>query len=331
MIKENTVFILGAGASNPYGFPTGEELRTEIIDNYVNDARTYIKNNPRIREAIKALLPQELNKAREFVEAFEKSTESIDLFLATTPKFEEDGKRAIIFRILKAEHDSNFREKMKNKELDWYSHLFRKIMMKGIYKEEDYKKFNRNEISFITFNYDRSLEQILYENLTNSFKDVPNDELLKKFERIDIIHVFGKVADLDWQNKESGIEYRRDINFVNIQNLIKNIRTMYEEHENPELEDAKELIKNAKRIFFMGFGYAEENMEILEIPQNINVYTKVYGTMLNFIEEEIERKRNYFIAKTKLDPEAHKNSARFKEGFVNTDCVGLLRKFFGDY
>jgi len=53
MIKEKTVLILGAGASKPYGFPTGEELRREIIDNYVNDVITYIKNNPRIRESQK--------------------------------------------------------------------------------------------------------------------------------------------------------------------------------------------------------------------------------------------------------------------------------------
>ena len=31
MITNRTVLILGAGASHPYGFPTGKELRNEII------------------------------------------------------------------------------------------------------------------------------------------------------------------------------------------------------------------------------------------------------------------------------------------------------------
>lgn len=31
MIRRNTVFVLGAGASYPYGFPTGEGLVNEII------------------------------------------------------------------------------------------------------------------------------------------------------------------------------------------------------------------------------------------------------------------------------------------------------------
>ena len=33
MITEETLFILGAGASNPYGFPTGKELRSYISGN----------------------------------------------------------------------------------------------------------------------------------------------------------------------------------------------------------------------------------------------------------------------------------------------------------
>jgi len=40
VINENTVLIIGAGASAPYGFPTGSELRSEIlklrIENYEN-------------------------------------------------------------------------------------------------------------------------------------------------------------------------------------------------------------------------------------------------------------------------------------------------------
>jgi len=204
-------------------------------------------------------------------------------------------------------------------------------MTRGISKESDYKKLKENKINFVTFNYDRSLENFLFNGFKYMFENIQEEKIIELLNEIKIIHIFGQVAGLEWQNKNQRIEYRKDITLINIEKLIGNIRTIHEEQENPELKDAKELIKNAKRIFFLGFGYAEENMEILEIPQNINIYTKVYGTMLNFFEEEIERKVNYFIAKTKLDPEAHKNSARFKEGFINIDCAGLLRKFFDNY
>ena len=36
MITEKTVFILGAGASKPYGFPTALELRKDIIYKFPN-------------------------------------------------------------------------------------------------------------------------------------------------------------------------------------------------------------------------------------------------------------------------------------------------------
>lgn len=37
MINTPTVFILGAGASVPYGYPTGASLRASIIRNFCND------------------------------------------------------------------------------------------------------------------------------------------------------------------------------------------------------------------------------------------------------------------------------------------------------
>jgi hypothetical protein len=35
LIRQKTVFVLGAGASRPYGFPPGEELRAQILKNLV--------------------------------------------------------------------------------------------------------------------------------------------------------------------------------------------------------------------------------------------------------------------------------------------------------
>ena len=41
MIKEETVFILGAGASCPYGYPDGKELREQICSNFARESKTY--------------------------------------------------------------------------------------------------------------------------------------------------------------------------------------------------------------------------------------------------------------------------------------------------
>lgn len=42
MITKNTLFILGAGASVPYGYPTGRELRKLLISNS-SDRLSYSK------------------------------------------------------------------------------------------------------------------------------------------------------------------------------------------------------------------------------------------------------------------------------------------------
>ena len=99
MIKQNTVFILGAGA--------------------------LVKNNPGFSDNdIEAMA----GRAQSFCNTFFKSsTSSIDLFLARNMQYADIGKRAIVSSILEAEKKSTFREKMpeKNKNQDWYSYLFK--------------------------------------------------------------------------------------------------------------------------------------------------------------------------------------------------------------
>jgi len=283
---EKTVFILGAGASCPYGFPSGSELREQIISVYVSDFEAYL--NARAR--VKVLIPQELSKAKEFTDKFRKSTKSIDLFLALNPEFKETGKRAIIFRILRAEKQSHFREQSKHKDQDWYTLLF-ECMTKGFVKKDDYSRFCENDVSFITFNYDRSLEHFLYDSLLNSFVGIGGDKIAEQLNRIKVIHVFGKVAPLEWQDR-NGVEYRQEINSVNADELIKNLRTIYEGMENPELKEAKDLIGKAKSIYFLGFGYAKENLDVLGIPEILSTGQLVYGTALGLTERKIQEVRS---------------------------------------
>ena len=127
--ERNTVFVLGAGASVPYGFPTGNELRTELIT--------------RSKEYLQQIIPKQgnqfvghearlLESVHQFIQVFEKSsTESIDLFLSRNPKYEEVGKIAIVATMLFKENISKFRHNIEHKDQDWYSYLF-SVLTKGI-------------------------------------------------------------------------------------------------------------------------------------------------------------------------------------------------------
>lgn len=106
--------------------------------------------------------------------------------------------------------------------------------------------------------------------------------------------------------------------------MSTNIRTIYEESDNPELVEAKNLLKQADEIFFLGFGYAKENMEVLGLPNIIPPGNcLVYGTSIGFCEKEVERIRNRIVLGLKPDSVGMKNEGRIK--IESMDCLELLR------
>ncbi len=123
MIDQETIFIIGAGASRPYGYPTGYELRKYICINFPPLLRRISGNSQfsHIRAAWNS-------EAKELAKVFEKSsTPSIDLFLARNNNFSEIGKIAILLSIFEAERKSRFRENSHIEEQDWYSYLYQKM------------------------------------------------------------------------------------------------------------------------------------------------------------------------------------------------------------
>ena len=169
MITSSTLFILGAGANVPYGFPDAKNLRNTICDNYAYQCMEILPNNKGYnqydnkfeKEARKAF-------ATNFVTAFQKSNLiSIDLFLSLNPEYSDSGKAAIVLNILKAEREHLENKVLYNKD-DWFQYLFNRTM-EGIYNRDKLLLYKENKIGFLTFNYDRLLEQYYVESLLNSF------------------------------------------------------------------------------------------------------------------------------------------------------------------
>ena len=168
MITEPTLFILGAGASKPYGYPTGRELRKQIIKESPKYFGNTLDKTPRIPDHNKHIRNVELGK---FVHAFEKSSvESIDKWLSFNPKFSDYGKIAITLCIKHSETTSHFREVMPSEyySQDWYTLLFSR-MASGLKGPKDLDKFKNNRVAFVTFNYDRSFEYFLHESFVHAF------------------------------------------------------------------------------------------------------------------------------------------------------------------
>src|ERR1700722_7438547 len=146
MIRRPTVFILGAGASMAYGFPSGAELRQMICQ--LSDA------NPPLVKTLSAE-PSDFFAAdiTEFAKQFERSSiASIDAFLAKRGEFTAIGKLCIAALLCELERPE--RVVPGPKDDDWYSYLWN-ILTQDVESPEE---LAQNRIKFVSFNYDRSLQ-----------------------------------------------------------------------------------------------------------------------------------------------------------------------------
>lgn len=321
MIDKKTVFVLGAGASCPYGYPSGSQLREEICLNLTNKYLNHLNR----------AYPDETtrkNKNKEikfFIKTFNDSTtKSIDLFLARNPHLAETGKNIIAYTIFDAEIKSNFRERSKHLEQDWYFYLFDRLTDGVI----DFKKLCRikanSKVSFITFNYDRSLEQFLYESFQNSFTNVPSHEIVAIMNDIEIIHMYGCIAPLDWQDREKGISYKTSITESLLNRCSSNIKTIYEQDNNSELDEVELLLEEAEQVFYLGFGYAEENMDILKVPEMINPSAHIYGTAFKSSAKEIQDIVRKILTRLK---DSHVTVKKDRVNITGWHCLELLKEY----
>lgn len=306
MIKTETVFILGAGASNPFGYPIG----TGLADAILND-NTYEKD---VVSALNIYRGDSDKPFREevtkFKEAFSKAgTYTIDSFLAEReipqPELVDLGKTIIAKILISYERDNNLRVNEKN----WYKFLFNHM-------KTSFEELNQNKISFITFNYDRSLEYYLFEAIRNLFSSEPLDNVVKMMKNFPIVHLYGKLDPLPWQGQH-GEEYSATKNLINRLRAAKtNIQLIggrQDIGESKNFEDAYRLLGKAGHIFFLGFGFDETNLERLQVKYMNG--KKIWGTQLGVVGADLRRMQSHF-SKRSVDISLH-----------NLDNLSLLQQY----
>ena len=335
---------MGAGASCPYGYPSGSRLRQRVclsrgfIYSYTSRGMD--------KRAIETRLPD----IKKFKDAFNKSRiKSVDLFMAINPKLAPIGKYIIAFEILMAEQHSFFGEEAKlEQEMfafrksqgasdprgwlsqplfegeDWYFYLYNRLI-EGSAGKNTLPDFSNGNLAFITFNYDRSLEQFLYESFSNSFTEVPEPDVSKCLKKLKILHVYGQIAPLKWQDPEQGVDYKPKVEESLLERVVANVKTIYEQKKSTVLDEAIVLLTQADEIFFLGFGYAPENMKVLRLPELIPPKCQVYGTAFNMIGEEVNRLYSELHGGRTRDE--HIYLAPTATQIYALDCLMLLRKY----
>jgi len=295
--KSKYVFIIGAGASIPYNFPSGLQLYQIIKNEIARYVFEYIKHpTPSV-----PFDPHEIEAvAKDFSQAL-MITEgiSIDKYININKKYEDIGIKAIATAIIKRENILNLPIYKKDIEDNWYSYLFQK-MIEGLNTANELLEIYKNKITFITFNYDRSFEQYLYLNLIGLLKNSgkTETEITESIKKIKIIHVYGQVGLLPWQatSNQKGLvleygKYDRSA-FENAERIKPLIEVMYSKRkESMIIKNIQKIIKSADRILFIGFGFDDDNMRILGFPFDLNE-KKVNGTAYEKTNNEILHMEN---------------------------------------
>ena len=210
MIGKETVFILGAGASAPYGFPTGRRLLLNIVHGLKN------AGFPLASYLIDAGF--DFKTLNEFSNnLFLSNQPSVDAFLENRTEYIEIGKAVMAASLIPCETRDSLQ---RGKDLKWYEYLFTRM---GTTLEE----FNASKVSFITFNYDRSLEYSLLGALMFSH-GLSRDEATLLLSKKKIIHVYGQLAKPDFLS-ENGRAYTNEVDNDAIQKCLSDIRIYTEE------------------------------------------------------------------------------------------------------
>lgn len=333
MITEPTVFIIGAGASVPYGFPTGVQLKTAIIDEFVGKFNSMVDSRTITMETFFDE-DEAKDEARNFIAAFKEAiSPSIDFFLSANPDLGQIGRMAIVLSIMESELNYFLMESRGEKVNDWFDKLFTE-MARNLTFAEGYREFankEHNNVTFITFNYDRLLEHLIFYGLKSFYRDALINDLIRIYREIDLIHIYGKVGPLTEPDRAEGshsiftldeghpaLKWGSKPRFAHLDKAYKFIEIMYEKRQANINEEAKRAIDAASRIIFLGFGYDNDNLKVLGFPlQSLNG-KKVYGTAFDCSPAQINQYKINICA----------NSSPDDILLEPIDCKALLEQVF---
>jgi hypothetical protein len=267
MLTKKTVLVLGAGASEPFGFPTGIQLSQQV----------YEKLEPphTAHHWLTGLCGYTVDQVAQFRRSFFLSGKnSVDAFLEYRDDYMQIGKAAMAAILIPYEHEWHlFRY-----DQGWLRYLFNNL-------NTSFEDFGKNELSIITFNYDRTVEHFIFTALKNTYNKT-DDEVRAVVEQIPIIHLHGRLGFLPWQGGRSrayGVEVDKHALDVS----IENIKIIHEDIKgrDDDFTMAKALLDAADQILFMGFGYNKTNMDRLEIGKIAQ--GKAWGTNVGLGNREL--------------------------------------------
>jgi hypothetical protein len=290
-------FVLGAGASKDFGFPIGWELVDHVV--------TGLRDGSPVR--LRSLLSTHAEFRQEEIDKFSYALDasgqnSVDAFLEQRREFVGIGKAAIS-AVLIGRENAIPPYSPRDPDQNW----LRKLL--SYMRSPSFEEFGSNKISFVTFNYDRSLEFFLCRTLAETFGK-SEEEAGQVIAKIPIVHVHGRLGYLPWQDKNAR-PYNTEINNAALDTCMREIKVVGVDYDtDKEFSAAKKLLLDAERVYFMGVGFNNANMArlgVMELPDN-----KAVSTGVGLSQREHEDLREVYGAKLTIRR--------------NVNCLEMLRE-----
>jgi hypothetical protein len=251
-IRQPITLILGAGASIPYGFPSGRDLVAQALTLNPSNTATRLGFAP--------------GSIASFVADLRSSmSDSIDAFLETREDYLDVGK-AVIADLLIPSERSDLLGLTAAPQSRWYDYLWK--MLRTPTKEQ----LRENGLRVVTYNYDRSLEFALLRAVQATYH-VTADEAAQLLSCIPIVHVHGTLGQLPGLMLAGSAPTRSYDPLVNLKTIEAAQRSIKIIHENiddsDELAHARRLIEESSTVVFLGFGFHQRNVERLKLAGSL--------------------------------------------------------------
>src|ERR1700676_2101064 len=280
MITRRTVFILGAGAHKPYGLLDGGDLMRTILSTLPAS-----NSNNHFSEHLFNLVPTATmrDNLAQFRTAMDLGGHtSIDSFLAThakRPGFTDIGMHAVAYELLPLEFRHEWIRRPHTG--DWMSFLFESMLHGCLKSVDDF--IEKNTVDFVTFNYDRTLEDFLCTRLAHTYNLSP-EIAWNRARKFKIVHVYGSLGEFDPLviSSKRPAAMRGPRLPTSIANAAASIRFMYDDRtDHSGVSEAMELISSAPYLCFLGFGFDPDNITRLKLNECCRGKSAVYATRFN--------------------------------------------------
>jgi hypothetical protein len=301
MFEKPTVFILGAGASWHYGYPTGEEL-VRKIRNKCQIATLYFQNSAKYPNN---LFPQYVSQKHKAIadrggaqwlprRAWDEASYEcqqlyerlgnvdplvIDYFLDQNEPLRDIGRLMIAWVLRdceteywKARRNLNRDSGGQPNQDNWCRFIIHRLVV-GCDTSDQLRK---NKVTFVTFNYDVSLEDHVEKGL-RSIQRFGYEDVSEFLSRDRFLHVYGKIREIEGgafeplvtaparESLHLPLPAPQAIKWVNLLNNVydasKRIRTIdpHDKEDENVLTKARNAVAAAECVYILGFGFDANN------------------------------------------------------------------------